>query len=136
MKLKIELTKPGNLPYVRLYHGVELYNFLIDTGSTDCWLLPACIYQFMRDGETSTKQRLDNMDEHFVFTATLRVEPVTGEPKDDLMPKFRTEFMCKTLENFTEMNKVLGDKIHGILGMSFFRDNHVKLDLDRLIMQL
>lgn len=132
MKLLLKKTNPGNLPYVSLYHGTHLYNFIVDTGSTCNWVSTETMSNFLQEGDISLKKCVLNCEEHDVVTATLRVEPREYTEEDDVAMKFRAAFAQGHEGNFTLMNENVDPAIHGILGMEFLDDNCAAINLENL----
>lgn len=134
MKLKLKKTKPGNLPYICLYHGTKEYAFLVDTGATLNWLLPKTLGDFLQEGETRITKRTVNGENRNVFSATLRVKPRVYTEEDDVADKFQVHFCSDELENVNQLNAAISpDKIHGILGFEFLRT--CKIDLTKLVLE-
>lgn len=135
MKLLLKKTNPGNLPYVSLYHGTHLYNFIVDTGSTCNWIDTKTMSNFLQEGDISLKKRVLNFEEHDVVTATLRVEPRKYTEEDDVEKKFRAAFVNGHEENFTKMNDTLDFPIDGILGMEFLDENCAAICLENMYIE-
>lgn len=134
IKINIKQTNPGNLPYVILYHGKNGYRFLIDTGSTSSWIDPQCLGQFIFENEVSFTKKTFNGEKQRVFPSTLRIKPTNGTSDDYESVKFRAELICKQLDTVTEMNKVISEPIHGILGMDFLMDNSITIDVNKSLL--
>jgi len=134
MKLILKQTNPGNLPYISLYHGTNLYNFLVDTGSTSNWIDPKVMFNFMQEGESRVGTRTLNGENYKTLIATLRVEPRVYTEKDDTAYKFRASFASGFLENLEQLNNNVNCKMHGILGMEFLQENGSDIDLKTLTM--
>lgn len=129
MRIILKQTEPGNLPYVSLYHDRNLYNFLIDTGSTSSWLETKSLGMFLQEKETRVDSKVINGEKHVAVVATLRLEKREYTEKDDTAFKFRAVFVSDKLENLEQMNSHIGEHIHGILGMDFLTENVVSIDL-------
>ena len=129
MKLLLKKTKPGNLPYVSLYHGTHLYNFIIDTGSTCNWIEAKTLGNFLQEGETRIDSRTVNGEKCKVLHATLRVERRKYTEEDDTAFKFGAAFCSGELNNLEELNNHTKQRIHGILGMEFLDENCVSINL-------
>lgn len=129
MKILLKQTKPGNLPYVSMYHDRNLYNFLIDTGSTSSWLEARTLGVFLQETESKIQSKVINGERHNALVATLRLEPREYTEKDDTAFKFRAVFVTDELENLELMNNHVSEHIHGILGMDFLSENVVSIDL-------
>lgn len=132
--LKIRLTKPGNLPYIDLYHDKSLYRFVLDTGSTLSWTTSEVAARFILEKESGYKTIVVNNGEQLpIVSATLRISPCTYTPEDYTATKFRAEFACgEGSVKIREMNEVLEHQIDGILGSDFLVDNALKLDLKEM----
>lgn len=137
MKLKLFKTKPGNLPYVPLYHGTSKYNFIVDTGATLNWILPKVLACFLQEGEIRSTQKTVNGTRYRALSATLRTVPRTYTDDDDVADKLQAVFCSGAMENIEAMNAVLeSDNIHGILGMEFLTGNHAVVDIKNLTMKV
>ena len=134
IRIKLKQTKPGNLPYAVLYHGMNGYRFLVDTGSTDSWIDPQCLCMFLFENEVSYRKELINGETRQVFPSTLRTKPRNGTSDDYESPKFMANLTCHSLDNLREMNRHIEEPLHGILGMDFLRDNNIKVDLENLVL--
>lgn len=122
MKLVVKRTNPGNLPYLSLYHGTKLYNFLLDTGSTSNWIVPRTAADFIMDDEAEPVGRVINCEHVDGLNATLRTAPRKYTDEDDLVFKFLVSFVSDKLPGLETMNREIDIQIHGILGMEFLQE--------------
>lgn len=128
--IRLKLTKPGNLPYVLLFHNKDPFLFVIDTGSTLSWTRVDVASKFIMGKESGFEKIVANGESIPMVTATLRKDPSTGTPDDYTATKFRARFACgEGTQKIKEMNEVLETEIHGILGSDFLVDNGLKIDL-------
>ena len=133
--VRLNLTKPGNIPYVELYHNKTPFRFVIDTGSTLSWTRVDVAAAFIMNKESGYDNIVANGEQLPVVTATLRMQPSNGTPDDYTAIKFRAKFACgEGTKKINEMNEVLETEIHGILGSDFLIDNSLKVDLSNLEM--
>lgn len=127
--INLKQTKPGNLPYVSLYHNKTLYRFILDTGSTLSWTRVDVAAALMMEKESGYESMVVNGEKLNIVTATLRPNPCTDTPDDYTATKFRAKFVCgEGTKKINEMNEVLQTEIHGILGIDFLTENALKVD--------
>lgn len=129
MTLLLHQTKPGNLPYVTLYHGTHAYRFIVDTGSTSNWIDAKTMSNFLQEGETKISHRVINSERYAVLTATLRTEPRKYDERDDVAHKFSASFASGLMENIEQLNNNVDVEINGILGMEFLDENCISLQI-------
>jgi len=127
--MDMKLTKPGDLPYVTLFHNKEPYNFVIDSGSTLSWITNGVMAVMLLQPEAVPTSTVLAGERKHAVKATLRVNPTIGTDEDYTAQKFSVSLFCGVgTEKIEEMNRHVSVPIHGILGSDFLYDNSLKVD--------
>jgi hypothetical protein len=134
IKIGFDITEPGSLPHVTLYHTNKKYRFLIDTGSSHSWLSKKISSEFLLEGETTVRTRVIDFDKYNVLSSTLRLEPVQNVTDDFDKIKFHANFISSDLEGLDKLNMHVQEQIHGILGMDFLVENCISVDINNRIL--
>ena len=109
----------GNLPFVKVEIAGKTYDFLLDTGASDCVISPEMAHQLQLPVSKQKAMVKSAAGDHVPIPMSLLPQLLIGRAEFRNVPTFVYDF-SKIRGNFTNMS--------GVIGIGIFRDATISVD--------
>jgi Aspartyl protease len=125
--VRVGMRVESNLPFVKVQIAGKTYDFLLDTGASDCVISPEMARALNLPVSTQKAMVRSAAGDHVPIPMTLLPQLLIGNAEFRNVPTFVYDF-SKIRGNFTNMS--------GVVGIGIFRDASLTVDYGRNTIQI